>query len=264
MDINQVYNENCLDTMKRMEENFVDMVVTSPPYGGLRAYNGYSFDFENISKELFRALKPGGVVFWVVGYETIKGARSLEPLKQATYFVEECGFTFYDHLIYEKSAFSFPDKARYYNTWEHIFVMSKGKIKTFNPIEDRPVKYQQSRGKATQRQKDGSLLDTGRGIIKYKKVSRRFNVWRYSTGYGNSTRDKEAYEHPAIYPEKLAQDAIRSWSNEGDLIYDPFMGSGTTAKAAITLNRNWVGSEISQEYCEIINKRINNVQKVLL
>jgi site-specific DNA-methyltransferase (adenine-specific) len=261
---NIVYNEDCLATMKRMDDNSIDMVVTSPPYGSLRSYNGFSFDFENISKELYRVLKPGGVLFWVVGVETVKGSRSLETQKQAIYFVENCGFTFYDHLIYEKSSFSFPIKNKYYPVWENIYVMSKGKIATFNPITDREVKYTQSRGKATQRQVGGELLDTGRGIIKYNKTSRRFNIWRYSTGYGNSTRDKEAYEHPAIYPEKLAQDAILSWSNPQDVIYDPFMGSGTTAKSCLLLDRNYIGSEISKKYIDIIEKRLSKTQKVLL
>jgi len=254
--INKVYNENCLDTMARMKDDVIDLVVTSPPYGKLRTYNGYSFPFEDIAKSLYRVVKPGGVVAWVVGYETIKGSRSLDPLKQALYFKESCGFDFYDHMIYEKSSFSFPDKSRYYNVWEHIFLFSKGKIKTFNPIEDRDVKYTQSRGKSTQRQQDGSLKDTGRGIIQYKKTSRRFNIWRYSTGYGNSTRDKIAYKHPAIFPEKLAADVISSWTNPGDLVYDPMAGSGTTVKMAQKLNRNWVASEMSDEYCDIIKERL--------
>ena len=73
-----------------------------------------------------------------------------------------------------------------------------------------------------------------------------------------TTSDKFAYEHPAMFPESLASDHIISWSNEGDLVYDPFMGSGTTAKMAILNKRNWVGSEISEEYCKIIERRINN------
>jgi site-specific DNA-methyltransferase (adenine-specific) len=254
--INKIHNENCIDTMAKLGENSVDLTVTSPPYGDLRTYNGYSFPFEDIAKSLYKVTKPGGVVAWVVGYETKNGAKLLDPLKQAIYFSEQCGFNLYDQLIYEKSSFSFPDKTRYYNVWEHIFLFSKGKIKTFNPIEDRPVKYQQSRGRATQRQRDGSLKDTGRGIIKYKKVSRRFNIWRYSTGYGNSTRDKIAYKHPAIFPEKLAEDIILSWTNKGDVVYDPMSGSGTTLKIAKKLERQWVGSEISEEYCKIIKQRM--------
>jgi len=259
--INKIHNENCIETMKKMDAESIDLTVTSPPYGELRTYNGYAFPFEDIAKSLYRVTKNGGMVAWVVGYETKKGARQLDPLRQALYFTEQCGFILYDQIIYEKSSFSFPDKSRYYNVWEHIFLFSKGKPKTFNPIEDRDVKYTQSRGKATQRQQDGSLNDTGRGIIKYKQKSRRFNIWRYSTGYGNSTRDLVAYEHPAIFPEKLAEDIITSWSNEGDLVYDPFMGSGTTAKSSIKLGRRWIGSEMSEEYCNIIKERLgpNNV-----
>ena len=247
--------------MERMKDDVIDLALTSPPYGKLRTYNGYSFPFEEIAKSLYRVIKPGGILAWVVGYETVKGSKSLDPLKQALFFKEQCGFTFYDHLIYEKSSFSFPDKTRYYNVWEHVFLMSKGKVKTFNPISDREVKYTQSRGKATQRQQDGSLKDTGRGIIQYKKVSRRFNIWRYSTGYGNSTRDKIAYKHPAIFPEKLAADVISSWTNQGDLVYDPMAGSGTTIKMAKLLKRNWIASEMSDEYCDIIKERLKGASE---
>jgi len=137
-----------------------------------------------------------------------------------------------------------------------MFVFSKGKAKTFNPITDREVKYTQNRGKSTQRQQDGSLKDTGRGNIKYNKISRRFNIWRYATGYGNSTWDKIAYKHPAIFPEKLAQDVISSWTNPGDLVYDPMSGSGTTVKMAQTAGRKWLASEMSAEYCDIIEQRL--------
>ena len=81
----------------------------------------------------------------------------------------------------------------------------------------------------------------------------------YSSGYMVSSKDKIAFEHPAIYPEQLVEDHILSWSNENDLIYDPFMGSGTTAKMAILNKRNWIGSEISKEYCDIITRRLNTI-----
>ena len=100
METNVIYNENCLDTMARMKDNFIDLVVTSPPYDGLRTYNGYSFPFEDIAKELYRVTKEGGVVVWNVSDSTINGSESLTSFKQAIYFVEECGFNLHDTMIY--------------------------------------------------------------------------------------------------------------------------------------------------------------------
>jgi len=256
MEINKNYNESNLETMAKMPDNFIDLTVTSPPYDGLRDYNGYSFDFENVAKELFRVTKEGGVVVWNVNDSTIDGSESLTSFKQALYFVEECGFKLHDTMIYEKNSMSMPDKNRYYSAFEYMFVFSKGKPKTTNLIEDRKNRWAgtSSFGTRSQRQKDGSLKKNGKGMVKDFGV--RFNIWRYNTGAGYSTKDDVAFEHPAIFPEKLAYDHIRSWSNENDLVYDCFMGSGTTAKASISSNRNWIGSEISKEYCKIIEKRL--------
>lgn len=256
MKTNINYNESNLETMAKMPDNFIDLTVTSPPYDGLRDYNGYSFDFESIAKELYRVTKEGGVVVWNVNDSTINGSESLTSFKQAIYFVEVCGFKLHDTMIYEKNSMSMPDKNRYYNCFEYMFVFSKGKPKTTNLIEDRKNRWAgtSSFGERSQRQKDGSLKKNGKGIV--KDFGARFNIWRYNTGAGYSTKDEIAFEHPAIFPEKLAYDHIRSWSNENDLVYDCFMGSGTTAKACISANRNWIGSEISKEYCEIIEKRL--------
>lgn len=256
MEINVNYNESNLVTMARMPDNFIDLTVTSPPYDDLRTYNGYSFEFEKVAKELFRVTKDGGVVVWNVNDSTIDGSESLTSFKQAIYFVEVCGFKLHDTMIYEKNSMSMPDKNRYYNCFEYMFVFSKGKPKTTNLIEDRKNRWAgtSSFGERSQRQKDGSLKKNGKGVV--KDFGARFNIWRYNTGAGYSTKDEIAFEHPAIFPEKLAYDHIRSWSNENDLVYDCFMGSGTTAKACISANRNWIGSEISKEYCEIIEKRL--------
>ena len=256
MEVNKIYNEDNLQTMAKMPDNFIDLTITSPPYDELRTYNGFSFDFENIAKELFRITKYGGVVVWVVNDATINGSESLTSFKQTLFFVERCGFKLHDTIIYEKNSMSMPEKNRYYSVFEYMFIFSKGVPKTINLIEDRKNRWAgtSSFGTRSQRQRDGSLKKNGRAIVKDFGV--RFNIWRYNTGAGYTTKDKIAFEHPAIFPEKLVADHIRSWSNEGDLIYDCFIGSGTTAKAAHLLNRNWVGSEISKEYCEIANKRL--------
>ena len=251
MEINKIYNEDCLDTMAKMPDGFVDLTVTSPPYDNLRNYNGYSFDFEAVAKELYRVTKQGGVVVWIVADATIKGSETGTSFKQALFF-KECGFNLHDTMIYEKSGFSNPSTNRCHQVFEYMFVLSKGNPKTFNKIFDRKNKYSAGGG-ASYRKKDGEIVKTGRAK-KRNQQGQRYNIWRYATGGGHMNTD--GYKHPAQFPEQLANDHIISWSNEGDLVYDPFMGSGTTAKMAISNKRNWIGSEISEEYCKIIERRI--------
>ncbi len=263
MKVNNVYNLNCLDGMKLLDDEIIDLTVTSPPYDNIRKYKGYSFDFESIAKELYRITKQGGVVVWVVGDQTIKGSETGNSFRQALFF-KDCGFNLHDTMIYQKDACPFPETNRYYPMFEYMFVFSKGKPKTVNLIADKPNKrYGEKIASSTQRRQDGKTVkvsanktDPTRTV---KKYGVRGNVWQYSPGYNKSTKDKYAYKHPAIFPEELAQDHILSWSNKKDLVFDPFMGSGTTAKMAILNDRNWLGFEISEEYCEMIKKRVNGL-----
>jgi len=230
--------------MKRMPDNFVDLTVTSPPYDGLRTYNGYSFPFEEIAKELYRVTNEGGVVVWVVGDATIKGRETGTSFKQVLYFMQ-CGFNLHDTMIYKKAnPMPNTNSKRYRQSFEYMFVLSKEIPKTFNPIMVDVKRFDTGK----QRQKNGSI---GKYEKRYSENKERKidNIFEYGVG-GVKTK------HPAIFPEKLANDHIITWSNEGDLVYDPFMGSGTTAKMSILNNRNWIGSEISSEYCNIIEERI--------
>lgn len=256
---NTIYNENCLDTMRRMPDEFIDLTVTSPPYDNLRTYKGYVFPFEDIAKELYRVTKQGGVVVWVVGDATIDKSETGTSFKQALFFMQ-CGFKLHDTMIYSKVP-SFPAAVgdnRYSQAFEYMFVFSKDTPKVANLIKDRKNKWggSQSWGKKSERKRDGTIKE--REKINVQEFGYRFNIWEYSAGKQNSTKDEIAFKHPAIFPEQLAADHIYSWSNEGDLVYDPFGGSGTTAKMAHQLKRNWVLSEISSEYCEIARKRIAN------
>lgn len=250
MEINKIYNENCLDTMARMEENFIDLTVTSPPYDNLRKYKGYSFDFENVAKELFRVTKNGGVVMWNVADATVNGSETGTSFRQALFFME-CGFRLHDTMIYEKAS-RIPTQDRYYNVIEYMFVFSKGKPKSLNFITDHKNKTFGAVKKADKCINKGKNEKSGKVIVT-GEYSRRSNIWRYGTGGNDKTG------HPAVMPEKLANDHIISWSNESDIVYDPFMGSGTTAKMSKINNRNYIGSEISEEYCKIISKRINDL-----
>ena len=251
MELNKIYCENCLETMSRMPDNFIDLTVTSPPYDNLRDYKGYEFDFESIAKELFRVTKKGGVVVWVVGDATINGSETGTSFKQALYF-KEIGFNLHDTMIwYKLNPMPLPDnQKRYASSIEYMFILSKDKPKYGKLLKCKSNNVGRLSGKTGQRNKDGT--DNNRKIIKKIQEEKILdNVWLYS-----SVCDTENKGHPAPFPEDLVKDHIISWSDEKKLIYDPFMGSGTTAKMSHLMDRNWVGSEISQEYVDLANKRI--------
>jgi site-specific DNA-methyltransferase (adenine-specific) len=251
VELNKIYVENCLDTMARMPDNFLDLTVTSPPYDDLRDYKGFTFDFLNVAIELFRITKKGGVVVWVVGDKIKKGNKSLTSFRQAIKF-QEIGFNVHDVMIYQKKNTPFMRLNAYTNAYELMIILSKGTPKTFNPIKEKS-KRSGVELLVTNKGPDGINRKVPREL---KKEKTRTNIWDYAVGLHGSTSDKNAFKHPAIFPEKLANDHIISWSNEGDLVYDPFIGSGTTAKMAILNNRNFIGSEISQEYAQIARERL--------
>ena len=255
IEINKCYNEDCLDTMARMPDNFIDLTVTSPPYDNLRTYNGYSFDFEAVAKELYRVTKHGGVVVWVVGDATIKGSETGTSFRQALFF-KECGFNLHDTMIYQKANPMPLPSNRYNPSFEYMFVLSKRKPTTTNLLVEPCVSYGK-KNKLAHRKGSNGVLENGTGFnkdIHSHKV--RQNVWCILKDY------VDVVDHPAKFPEALANDHILSWSNENDIVYDPFMGSGTTAKMAILNKRNWIGSEISEEYCQIIERRIDGIKLV--
>jgi len=255
MEINKIYRMDCLEGLRKLSDKSVDLVVTSPPYDDLRDYKGYLFDFENTARELFRVLKEGGVIVWVVGDATKNGSETGTSFRQALFFMN-LGMNMHDTMIYEKNSMSMPDVVRYYSIFEYMFVFSKGKPKSINLIADKKNRWAGSRsfGRTSVRNKDGSL--TKKGVCITKEFGIRNNIWRYNVGFGYTTKDDYAFEHPAMFPEQLAKDHILSWSNEGDLVLDPFAGAGTTLKMAKQNNRKYIGFEISEDYVKICLKRL--------
>ena len=266
LEFNKIYNMDCLDGLRLLDDGCIDLTVTSPPYDNLRNYHGYSFDFENIARELFRVTKDGGVVVWVVNDATVKGSETGTSFRQALFF-KRVGFKIHDTMIYAKDSCPFPETKRYYPGFEYMFVFVKGKIKTVHLIKDKPNKNCGDKVSGTERQADGTMKrmaaiknHTGRVIRPYGV---RQNVWHIKMGFMKSTSDKIAYKHPAIFPEVLAHDHIISWSNPGDVVFDPFMGSGTTAKMAKLTGRRYVGFELSEEYCQVAEERLEHVSTPL-
>jgi len=249
---------NCLDILRGFPNDIIDLTITSPPYDDLREYDGYSFDFEPIADELYRVTSKGGVVVWVVSDQTVDGSETGTSFKQALYF-KEIGFNIHDTMIYLKPGFSSVGdlSVRYAQVFEYMFVFSKGKLKTFNPLKDRVCKRPDTVLKGTIRNPDGSTkrISTEGKISGKNGLGHRYNVWEIN---------HQANGHPAPFPDVLVEGHILSWSNPGDLILDPFMGSGTTAKMSEKLKRNWIGCEISEKYCELASKRISEARREVL
>jgi DNA modification methylase len=269
---NKIYNECCLTTMSNMQDEYIDLTITSPPYDDLRNYNnqivdlksefnGYSFPFESIAKELFRVTKQGGVVVWIVGDATISGNETGNSFRQVL-FLKECGFNLFDTMIYSKPPRgAVGNNKTYWQTFEYMFILSKGTPKKINLITDRENKESRKGDNGTKRLQNGELLQVSRGG--YGEFGRRTNIWEYNIGKGHSTKDSIAFDHPAIFPEKLARDHIFSWSNPGDLVYDPMMGSGTVAKMCLLEERKFIGSEINTDYCKIAETRISSIKNTI-
>lgn len=232
-----------------MQDAIVDLTVTSPPYDNLRTYNGYCFDFESVARELYRVTKPGGVVVWNVNDATVDGSETGTSFRQALFF-KECGFNLHDTMIWVKDGGgAVGSNLCYTQNFEFVFVFAKGRPKSVNLLRDKP-----NLSKGKDKSGVGRRAATGEHKIEKRKIcaefSKRNNWWYISPQRG---------DHPAVFPEELARDHILSWSNLGDTVFDPFTGSGTTGKAAVETGRNFIGSEISEDYAEMSRKRIAKI-----
>ena len=256
------YVADCVRFMKqKMRENIVDLTITSPPYDNLRNYNGYSFNFEDIAQQLYRVTKTGGILIWIVGDKIHKG-KSLTSFEQGLFF-QKIGFRMHDVMIYKKKNTPFMRSNAYTNCFEFMFVLAKGKPKTFNPLKQKTVRngYEML---TFNKKADGINKKNWKEL---KKLKTKNNIWEYAVGLGGTTSDKIAFQHPAVFPEKLAEDHILSWSNKGDIVFDPMCGSGTTCKMATLHDRKFIGVDISKTYIDIAKKRVNfskrNIQLTL-
>ena len=248
--INKIVCGDNVATMATFPAESIDLVVTSPPYDNLRTYGGHTWDFEGVAQQLWRVIKPGGVVVWVVNDATVNGSETGTSFRQALRFME-IGFRLHDTMIYAKDQCQFPDSVRYYSAFEYMFILAKGQPNAINLIADRVNKSAGRDVHGCERRPDGSQIPRpcAGNIIKSQGV--RWNWWLIH----HQHRGIET-NHPATFPEALARDHILSWSNEGDIALDPFSGSGTTAKMAKHNGRRYIGIEINPEYCEIAAKRL--------
>lgn len=252
----------CCDNVAGLQElpdDCIDLTVTSPPYDNLRTYNGFTWDTEALIAELYRVTKLGGVVVWVVGDATVNGSETGSSFRQALAFMA-AGFNLHDTMIWQKIS-PFTHKNRYIAAFEYMFVFCKVSPKAANIIQDRKNKWGGVKVHGTQRLKADGVLAANNGIKagrRVKEYGARYNVWDMPGDKNNKTG------HPAVFPVRLAADHITSWSNPGGIVLDPFMGSGTTAAAAISTGRHYIGFEISAEYCDIARGRVAEAVDELL
>lgn len=251
--LNQIVTGDCKELLKELPDGCIDLVVTSPPYDNLRDYKGYSFEFDPIAIELTRVIKTGGVIVWIVGDAVIDGSETGTSFRQALGFME-LGLNLHDTMIWNKGSFTATGSlaTRYASVFEYMFIFTKGKIGSFNPIKDKINKYRGSKLHGTIRTKNGKTdrRVTGDGKKVIGKYGQRHNIWDIPNPGISGT------VHPAIFPEKLARDHILSWSNPGDIVLDSMCGSGTTCKMAKEHGRQFIGFDISEEYCKIARKRV--------
>jgi site-specific DNA-methyltransferase (adenine-specific) len=256
----KLINEDCVSALKKMDDASIHLVVTSPPYDNLRTYDtGAGSDWNadvwhDVIREMYRVMVDGGVVVWNVKDSNANGSESGTSFRQAL-FAMECGFNLHDTMIWSKDTFAYPDVARYYDTFEFVFVFSKGKPRAFNPICDRKNKWAGTKVHGTSRKADGTMYEKSNNKKSdVKEFGMRFNVWDIPT-----EKKSGGVGHPAMMPERLAHDMIVSWSNEGDIVLDPFMGSGTTGRMCVKTKRDFVGIDISENYVELARRRIEHL-----
>lgn len=252
--INNIINGNCVEVMKSFDENSIDLTLTSPPYDNLRTYKGFTFPFNEIAAELYRITKVGGIVVWVVNDATINGSETGTSFKQALKFIE-AGFNLHDTMIFQKTN-PIPQiyRKRYNGVFEYMFVFSKGTVKTHNPIKIDCLHAGLELNGTTYKNYSKGEQKREKMALPVKNQKIKGNIWEYVVG--KKAEDQEAKGHPAPFPCALARDHINSWSNEGDIVFDPMNGSGTTCISALKLGRNYIGIDISEEYCEIARNRI--------
>lgn len=251
-----ICGDNC-EIMRRMPDGCIDLVVTSPPYDDLRAYGGHSWDFYGVAWNLKRVLKPGGVIVWIVNDATVNGSETCASFQQAMHF-KAIGLNLHDTMIWDKPFIVPRPSNRYESSAEYMFVFSKGKPKTVNLIKDKQNVGAGRRITGHKRGVNGQPeyfhgAATGKEVAEF---GARHNVWVIDANRGDNGHD-----HPATFPDQLAADHITTWTSTGDLVLDPFAGSGTTCLVAKELGRHWAGIEVNPAYVEIINKRM--AQEVL-
>lgn len=256
----KLYCGDCAEVLKTIKTESVDLVVTSPPYDNLRTCYNSIFDLNTITNELMRVVKTGGVVVWIVSDATVNGSETGTSFRQALKFMD-CGFKLNDTMIWKKPSGMGVGSLtrRYQNVFEYMFVLTKGNVKTFNPIKDKKNKSAGTIIHGTVRDANGKMRRMSCEGNVISDFGIRYNVWEIP----QVKSAKERTGHPAQFPLQLAKDHIHSWSNVGDVVMDIFMGSGTTGVASVNMGRKFIGIELDKNYFEMAKKRIELAEQPL-
>lgn len=241
--------------LKEFPESSIDLVVTSPPYDGLRDYNGFSLDLHTIGEELFRIMKPGGIVAMVIQDSTKNFGKSLTSFRTIVDWCDNCGFKLFETVIYHKNGTEGAWwKNRFRVDHEYMPIFLKGdKPQYFNK---EPLKVPSKHaGKimtgSGNRRTDGTTSGTVTRPINAMKC--RGTVWDYMMAGDKNPLKRR---HPAVFPDKIPYDFIQCFCPEDGIVLDPFVGSGSTAVMAKVLGRKYIGIDISEEYCKLAEERI--------
>lgn len=271
LELDKIYCGDSENILKQIDDNSIDLIVTSPPYDNLRNYNidcerfWNKNKFESIAKELYRVLRDGGIMIWNVDDKTEGGSKSGTSMRQALFFMDECGFKLNDYMYWrKKNPMPQIKQPRYTKRIEFMFCFVKGnKPKTFNPIMI-PCKSAGLHYKSTAKIIGG---ESGRRDLDYKVNQEMvdFQDWDIAVSPNRrlfKSKNGDDIKHPAVFPIELPLRHIQSWTNEGDIVLDPFVGSGTTALAAIKLNRHYIGIEMNEDYVDIANTLIGEMKQL--
>ncbi len=256
MGANRIINADCIKATARLPANSIDLVMFSPPYDGIRDYKkGWIFDFPALGKNLYRLVKDGGVCAVVINDGTQDFAKSLTSFRLVLNWCDTAGWRLFETCIYQRDGN--PGawwKRRFRVDHEYIFLFLKGKKpKTFDkePLMV-PSKHAGRIYSGTDRLTSGKFKKIDHKPVKRMKC--RGTVWKYPTSNTEGNRTK--LQHPATYPDPLAQDIIQCFSEPGDTVLDPMCGSGTTCVMAMKMKRQYMGIDINEEYCQIARKRL--------
>ncbi|MBY0522788.1 MAG: site-specific DNA-methyltransferase [Gemmataceae bacterium] len=252
--LNQIVHCDCIEGIGALPDACIPLTVTSPPYDAMRDYGGTKFQFEPIATELARVTMPGGVIVWVVQDQIVDGFESGTSARQRLFF-ETVGMNVHGTVIMAMKGCRYPRKQRYGQQFHYAFVLSKGKPRVVKVLQDKPNSAVGAVVANSRRFRNGDLTTT----MKPKRIGPyglRGNVWLIDAGNGRTTKDRFAYEHPALMPEGMAEDHILSWSQPGDLVFDPMCGAATTCKMALLNHRKYLGMEVHQPYWELACKRM--------
>ncbi len=264
MEFNKIHKGDSLELLKQLPDNSVDLVITSPPYADLKVYidnpgilaDDYVNWFIPYCKEIERVIKPTGSFILNINDKVENGFRHPYVFDLISKLHKETGLKMFERLFWNKMK-GLPNRSRFGDRVEYLFWFAKEKGFKFN-IDDMRTEYsEKSIKRMTKPLKKRFARTEGDDNIEYKNWAPNPKGALPTTLVNISSESKRiADSHVAVFPVSLVEYFIKGSTEKGDLILDPFMGTGTTAVASKKLGRNWMGFELEQDYIEIANKRI--------